>query len=157
MSNLKKLEQGRAAFAYECANKQAVKQANNQTDKKTFAEDYKQLVKKVPMLIKTNGLGATFAFLQSKSKNMGDNEHTQILVDVAAWLKQDIKKDLIYKKSEKEQGNDFDKKDKDLAKLMVERTMGMESPEYRAITIEVLAFLNWLKRFSDGLIKKQES
>jgi len=143
MSNLKKLEQGRAEEAY-------IKAVNAKG--KTYAEDYKQLVKKVPMLIKTNGLGATFAFLQSKSKNLSDTEHTQVLIDVAEWLKIDIKKDLIFKSSEK----DFDKSGKDLAKLMVQRTMQMESSEYRAITLEVLAFLNWLKRFTDGLIEKKK-
>jgi CRISPR-associated protein Cmr5 len=140
MSQRKKLEQGRAEDAYKCA-------LNVKDNKKSFAEDYKQLVKKVPMLIKTNGLGATFAFLQSKGKNE-DNEHTQVLKDIAKWLRQDTKNLMIYK------SEDLSKDELELAKTMVQRTTEMYSSEYRTITIEVLAYLNWLKRFAEGLIEK---
>lgn len=142
MSNRKKLEQGRAEDAYKCA-------VYVRDYKKSFSEDYKQLVKKVPMLIKTNGLGATFAFLQSKGKNE-DNEHTQVLKDIAQWLKLDAKSLMIYK------SEDLTKTEVELAKTMVHRTTEMYSSEYRTITLEVLAYLNWLKRFTEGLIEKKD-
>jgi CRISPR-associated protein Cmr5 len=56
------IEQGRASFAYECANGIA----KQQKEKSKLAKEYKSYAKKIPMLIKTNGLGATFAFVLSK-------------------------------------------------------------------------------------------
>ncbi len=58
-----KLEQGRAAFAFE-------KATEGYTEHK---KEYAQAVKKVPMLIKTNGLGSCFNFyVFSKQKVLGD-------------------------------------------------------------------------------------
>jgi CRISPR-associated protein Cmr5 len=61
-NTIKSLEQGRAKFAYECASK-----GSQQPTKK----EYKSHVKKIPMLIKTNGLGSTFAFVKSKKMQKG--------------------------------------------------------------------------------------
>jgi CRISPR-associated protein Cmr5 len=60
------------------------------------------------------------------------------------WLKSDYAKNFT----------DFSK-----AKSAVELAYTLttlESTNYRAVTIEVLAYLNWLKRFSTGL-KKDEN
>jgi len=120
------LEQGRAEFAYQCA-----KTASGTSIK----EDYKSYVKKMPMLIKTNGLGATLAFVKSKAKK-GDAYGT-IYQNISAWL---VKQGLIEKNEE-------------LLEVIIQK----DSPEYRQITIEVLAFLSWLKRFADGLFNKEEN
>lgn len=128
---IKGIEQGRAEFAYKCASKGSV------IVKK---KEYKAYVKKVPALIKMNGLGATFAFIKAKSsddKNKAGYAYTLIYKQTAQWLNNDEKKllDII----------DEDK--------LVERIISLESPEYRAATNEVLAFFNWLRRFADGLIE----
>ena len=62
----KTLEQGRAEFAYKYAEAG-----------KKLGSEYKAYVKKIPMLIKTNGLGATFAFIKSKGGKTYDLIHKQ--------------------------------------------------------------------------------
>jgi len=127
MSNLKKLEQGRAEFAYKCAEDGA------ELEKK---KEYKSYVKKIPMLIKTNGLGATLAFMKSKG-----GTYDVIYEDIFRWF------------CEREKSN--------CAGLfpiletddLIRKVISLNSTQYRAITIETLAFMGWLKRFSDGLIK----
>ena len=125
-STIKGLERGRAKFAYECAKEG--KKLENGDDKK-----YKSYVKNIPMLIKTNGLGPTFAFLFSKS----DDAYDLIYKQIKGWLNKD-EKQLV----KIENGED-----------LVEKIVSLESPEYRAATIEVLSLFNWLRRFADGLIE----
>lgn len=127
MSNLKKLEQGRAEFAY----KRALE--GSELEKK---KEYKSYVKKIPMLIKTNGLGATFAFMKSKGGTY--NEIYKHTFDWFLELKNNTGLDFLKLSSTDD---------------LVEKIISLESSEYRATTVEVLAFFNWLKRFSDGLIK----
>lgn len=131
-AGIKGLEQGRAKFAYDCALKAS------RIDKRS--KEYKSYVKKVPMLIKTNGLGATFAFIKSKTKtDTGKAGYAyQLIYDqTAQWLRKDEKKLLDLKE------------DDDL----VEKLILLNSAEYRAITNEVLAFFKWLSRFADGMIE----
>ncbi len=128
---IKGLEQGRAKFAYDCAKE------GNEINKK---KEYKSYVKKIPMLIKTNGVGATFAFIKSKGtidKNKAGYAYYLIYNQTKKWLKKDDKK-LI------ELNDDDD---------LVDKIISLNSLEYRAVTIEVLAFFNWLRRFADGLIE----
>lgn len=128
----KKLEQGRAEFAYKCAENGA------QINKK---KEYKSYVKKIPMLVKTNGLGAALAFVKAKSdKNKDKHGYAYHLIyeQTTGWLKQEPK-GLISGRLENE----------DLAKVLTD----LNSPEYRAVTNEVLAFFVWLKRFAEGLIE----
>ncbi|MBK9462152.1 MAG: type III-B CRISPR module-associated protein Cmr5, partial [Sphingobacteriales bacterium] len=66
-----KLEQGRAAFAFK-------KATEGYTEHK---KEYAQMVKKAPMLIKTNGLGATLAFLFSKQQVWGT-----VLKHIEDWV-----------------------------------------------------------------------
>lgn len=120
LTTIKGLENGRAKFAYECAEE----------GKKT--PEYKAHIKKLPVLIKTNGLGAALAFYKSKKES-----HKLIYGQITKWLKM----------------NDYiDPKSEDLVKEII----GFESQKYRAITIEVLSFTKWLSRFADGLIEGGE-
>lgn len=125
MSVVNKLEQGRADFAYKCAEK------GNALEKR---KEYKSNVKKLPMLIKTNGLGAALAFFFSKGKDNEKSPHSLISSQIHEWLKVN-NKDLFLK-------------DSDLLKVIV----GLGSTNYRLVTNEVMSFLNWLKRFADGMI-----
>ena len=129
-TTIKGLEQGRAKFAYECALK------GSKRDKK---KEYKSYVKKIPMLIKTNGLGATFAFMLSKG-----GTYEFIGEQVLEWLKNDEKGIL----ANANEINNFEK--------LNEKIVSLNSPEYRALTIEVLAFFSWLRRFADGLIEGED-
>lgn len=125
---IKGIEQGRATFAYDCALE------GSQLPEK--AKEYRQYVKRIPMLIKTNGLGATLAFINSKSKK--DEAYQLIYSQLTIWLKDEPKNLLGYN------GNE------DLCKYIV----SIDSSQYRAATIEILALLNWLRRFAEGLIKE---
>ncbi len=130
-TGVKGLEQGRAKFAYDCASK------GSKIDKK---KEYKSYVKKIPMLIKTNGLGATFAFIKSKSKaDAGKAGYAYNLIydQTAQWLREDEKKLLDLKENDD----------------LVMKLISLNSPEYRAVTNEVLAFFKWLSRFADGMIE----
>jgi CRISPR-associated protein Cmr5 len=121
------IERERARFAYKCAYSASLKDLK-------FAKEYKAYVKKIPMMIKANGLSATFAFVFSKAKD--GKPYELIYHQTAEWLKQDQKK-LITLSDDK----------------VVEKIIELDSPEYRAITFEILSFFSWLRRFAEGLIK----
>lgn len=105
------IEQGRAKKAFEFATK-----GNKE-------KQYDSYVKKIPMLIKTNGLGATYAFVKSKEN---ENAYKLIYLQTAEWLRL---KGLI---GEKE---------------LIEEIVSKDSLTYRLITNEILALFNWLRRF----------
>ncbi|PSJ75855.1 type III-B CRISPR module-associated protein Cmr5 [Sphingobacteriales bacterium UPWRP_1] len=124
-----KLEQGRAAFAF----KQA---AAGYTE---YKKEYAQAAKKLPMMIKTNGLGAALAFLFSKQKVWGT-----VLNHIEAWVNStdNLKTHLIYKETE--------------GSNLVQKILHLDSNSYRIVTIEILAYLNWLRRFAEGIAKEKE-
>jgi CRISPR-associated protein Cmr5 len=95
-----------------------------------FADDYKSYVKKIPMMIKNNGLSNAFAFVLSKAKD--GNAYTLIDRQTREWF------------GKTEQPS------------FVAYLLTLDTLEYRKTTIEVLAFFSWLKRFADGLIETDE-
>lgn len=123
------LEQGRAAYAYGAA------EAGAKSDKK---KEYKSYVKKMPMLIKVNGLGAAIAFAFAKGSKNGSAQTNDpwglLYSQLEEWLRQ---KNVL--KTEQNA----------LAKALT----SSDSATYRAATVEVLALLNWMKRFADALIE----
>jgi CRISPR-associated protein Cmr5 len=126
MSNLKLLEQGRAEFAFTCAKEGS---ENSQKNK------YKSHVKKMPMMIKTSGLGAAAAFAFSKT-NGSDKTWNLMITHIENWL---------INNGNLETGDKLHSK-----------AISLDSSNYRALTIEVLAFLNWLRRFAEGLIEGED-
>jgi len=126
-----KLEQGRADFAFT----KAVQGYN------LHRKEYAQFAKKVPMLIKTNGLGAAVAFMYTKQKNTPGT----VLKHIEEWTTStdNLKTHLILKNAE---GGNF-----------VQKLLNLNSYEYRIVTIEVLAFLNWVRRFAEGIVKEREA
>ena len=128
-TNRTTLEQGRAAFAYEKA-----------LEGQKIGKEYLSNVRKMPMQIKTNGLGAALAFAFAKGCANGvPNEKKPwglIYTHIEAWLEKDDKKLIRFRKNG-----------------LAEQLTKEDSATYRAVTIEVLAFLTWLKRFAEGLIE----
>jgi CRISPR-associated protein Cmr5 len=122
-NGIRGIEQGRAKFAYDRVN-EIVQNPNGDLKKK-----YKSGAKKLPVLIKTNGLGQALAFI--KNRDNFPNLYDQI----ATWLRS---KGLIGTGE------------------MVDLAIVMESGEYRRVTTETLALLNWIRRFVDGLMKEVE-
>ncbi|HLP92880.1 MAG TPA: type III-B CRISPR module-associated protein Cmr5 [Saprospiraceae bacterium] len=136
MSALKKLEQGRAKFAWDRA---VLAKANNDLS----YDEYKSYAKSLPMMIKTSGLGATLAFIRSKktNKNGKNTAYGQIYDDLTAYFSQEHKSYMIY-------GDGTAKGE------LMEKIIDLDSYRYRMATVEVLAFMLWLRRFAEGLGKK---
>jgi CRISPR-associated protein Cmr5 len=130
---IKGIEQGRAKEAYDCAGE-------GEKLSSSAKKEYKSYSKKLPMLIKTNGLGAAMAFAFAKGSKDGRLDKKKawglLYSQIEEWLKKDSKGLLS-----------FDDNEKLTAKLVE-----LDSSTYRAVTIEVLAFLSWLRRFAEGLI-----
>lgn len=133
ISTLKGIEQGRAAYAYLCVKKVAEEDSQK--------KDYKAYVKKIPMMIKTNGLGATLAFIKAKSNAKKESNSTKayklIYEHLTKWLGLDEKQLIDFSGAED----------------LLECVVNMNSSEYPAVTTEVLAFTGWLRRFAEGIIE----
>ena len=126
-NSIRGIEQGRAVFAYDCVNE--ISQNSNGDLKKK----YKSGAKKLPVLIKTNGLGQALAFINNR-----DAGNEKLYDTIGEWL---TCKQLI------ELSQNID---------LVEVVISKPSDEYRRITTETLALLNWVRRFVDGLMKEVE-
>lgn len=105
-------------FAYMCAEKA-----------KSLGKEYKNHVKSLPMMIRTNGLGGTLAFLESKEEKTFSN----LYCDITEYLKQ---KHISLNKTNN----------------VLHQIAKSDSCEIMAFTKDVLIFLGWLRRFSEGLI-----
>lgn len=117
----KTVEQRRAKAAWE-AVEDVVR------NHRRYANDYGSTIKRVPMMILTNGLGQALAFLKAKGKG-GDNEHEAVFKHISEWVTADMKWE------------------NDLLMEIRERS----SHDYRRATTEALAYINWLKRFAEAV------
>ena len=143
LSNAKGIERGRANFAYICAkegqNCEKLNICPQFRDKKYKSKEYRPYVKKIPMMIKTNGLGATLAFMYSKK-----GTYELIGEHILKWLKQNKLKIIVNIDSIQ----NFNGLPNEVVKL--------DSEKYRALTVEVLSFFSWLRRFAEGLIESED-
>ena len=124
---IRDIEKERAIFAYEKVDEAVANQGIKQSE-------YKSYCKKIPSLIQTNGLSATFAFIFSKN----NTTYTLIYDQVNEWLKKRYNDDSVIN-SDKE---------------LIERLIKLDSTKYKKVTIEVLALFSWLRRFAEGRISK---
>lgn len=141
------LEKGRAEIAYKCV----LEVKENYSSNRSIQSDYRSYVKKIPQMILSNGLGQTLVFIVSKkqkekSKDQpGSENNPKNAYDL-------IYKQLIeYMKSEHTAGIQMPQDKTEL----VEWVISCNSTEYRYITQEILAFLNWLRRFVEGMIEEK--
>ena len=115
------------------------------------------------MMIKTNGLGATLAFIFSKrakpkkdKDNKGKNKENDknippgvednpknaydlLYYQLSEWLMQKCLTTSFL----------FENKNTELIEAIIQ----MKSDEYRAVTLETLALMAWVSRFAEGLIQ----
>lgn len=133
MATLRKtIEQGRAKSAYD-----SVKTYVDANKGKSTLDNYKSYSKKIPTMIKTSGLGATLAFMKSKKK-----EYDVIYNDIAKWLGEDFKMKSLFQINK----DNF-----------LDTVLNIDySSVYRALTIEVVAYMNWHRRFAEGMIEKNK-
>ncbi len=122
-----KIENGRAAYAFD-----AVYEAVNKPSIKS--SEYRSYVKKLPAMIQVNGLGQTLAFCYSKG-----GAYKEIYDQIYGWLLKNNPK-LFPEKNEE----------------FVKAVINKNSSEYRVITMEVLALLNWMRRFAEGMVKQEK-
>lgn len=135
-TRVNKLEKGRAEFAYRKVE-EAIKRLGGKK------KEYKSCVRKLPSMILNNGLGQTLAFVNSKGekkekKEKKENAYDIIYEQLTDYLKSDCTSRVRIPQ------------DKDLLQWVI----SCDSSQYRYITNEVLAFLNWLKRFAEGMIEE---
>jgi CRISPR-associated protein Cmr5 len=99
----------------------------------SYCDEYCSYVRKLPMMILNNGIGASVAFLFSKSK---ENNAYEVLYDQIA---EQLKREGF-----------------DIENSLMEFLVDADSTTHRRATIVLLAFLKWLKRFADGLIGEED-
>ncbi len=155
--NNKTLEQKRASYAFE-----KIKEVIN----KPYEKDFSSLIGKLPTLILTNGLGNTLSFLFSKGKE----QHLLAIAIITNWLfnesdlkiiKGEFKKEWfnelenLSKKPEKEKRETINKIIKEMiTPILNPIVLEAQTHEYIFATEETLRLLNWLKRFSEAMLKK---
>jgi len=98
---------------------------------------YGSLARRVPMLILTNGLGQTLAYLRSKGKNDPQKEHNVLFDQLSCWTMSQVAPDS------KNQN-------------LLDWVLQADSTAYRRATIEALAYLGWLKRFAEAELPTEE-
>lgn len=103
---------------------------------------YKTLVKRFPALVNHNGLGQSISFLFAKQK--GDSAEGQLLTHLSQWLMQSNQnKDVSCYTPP--YSNPYP------PGTLLAAITGHDSHTYIQATREALAFLDYLRRFADGL------
>jgi CRISPR-associated protein Cmr5 len=127
------IENGRAAYAFQKINDYVQKNININNEK--GLKEYRSYLKKLPAMIQVNGLGQTLAFCFAKG-----GQYQVIYDQLEGWIRQ-------------QQSTLIKQYDNKPAKKFVELVVMMDSRDYRIITNEVIAVLDWMRRFADGLIR----
>lgn len=96
---------------------------------KAYEEEYARYVKSVPALILTNGLGSTLAFYKSKGKGA----YEELYNHINEWL------------NERNLCNGD----------VLEWIMNTNSLKVLQATREVLALLNWMRKFAKAMLKEE--
>ncbi len=112
------LQQKRAAHAWVCIEKVPT----------GVQKKYGSLVRGLPALVQSDGLGQTLAFLKAKAGGKPDKEHMVVYNHISAWISQEL-------------GPQDD---------LLEWLLLQSTPDYRRATAEVLAYLGWIKRFAEA-------
>ena len=130
------IERQRSRYAYECVENVA----NNHP---YIKENYKAYVRKIPMLIKVNGLGGALAFVYSKKKEKTDDAgyaYHLIYDQTDKWLKGYHIKNIFPQVNAE----------------LVKKIINLESDKYRVVNTELLALYKWMGRFAEGMLKGDE-
>jgi CRISPR-associated protein Cmr5 len=134
------LEQERAQRAWEC-----VKEVTSKSQE--FKKKYGSLARKVPMLVLTNGLGQTLAFLLAKAKRHEPEQkrsveakaHDLLLVHLSSWVLSQVASSTTASNGD-----------------LLQWVLHNDSVAYRRATMEALAFLTWLERFAEAELPTED-
>ena len=127
------LDQRRARHAWE-----AVTRIKTRPDK--LQKAYRREAKRLPVRILTAGLGHALAFLKAKSNEAND----ELLRDVADWV--------IDKRKRPESSAERPE-----ARVLIERIVRESGTFLQVTTDEVLAYMQWLTRFTEAELEDDES
>ena len=142
MADKNDLEKQRAIFAFERVKEY---RDNNDDEKQKKLKGY---IRNTPTKILTNGLASTLAFMFSKqNKSYGD---------VYIYIAENIIFDWLIKEQNQHLIN-LEKNPDSKIEELIKKVINQSSQEYRAVTNEVLALFNWLKRFADGMIEGEDN
>lgn len=130
----KNLAHKRAAFAFERV-KEVVE--NLKDDEQG---NYRAYVNRLPMMVRTSGLAAAFAFTFAKSKD--SKAHACLLRHGADWL---ASQGIVLKKDAAD------------PELFLQKLTSMDLSRTRWAVQEIFSLFTWLKRFSDGMIEKKQT
>ncbi len=100
-------------------------------------KSYGSLARRVPMLILTNGLGQTLAYLRSKGKDDPKKEHYIIFQQLSYWTMSQVAPESQNQS-------------------LLDWVLQTDSTAYRRATAEALAYLSWLKRFAEAELPTEE-
>ncbi|WP_242957625.1 type III-B CRISPR module-associated protein Cmr5 [Clostridium cochlearium] len=140
MEKNKDLKRLKANFAF---NKIIQIKEESEDKKNDLGENFKSHIKNIPIYIYNNGLIYTLSFIVYKS-----NKHDKSYTYIKNILLEYLKKSFVYG-YENFRNKEFD----DTIKFLTE----CSSKDYRKITIEILSILEWLIRFSDGMLEGEEN
>jgi len=168
---LRSLEQERAKYAWECIEslksdkrreedsksgllskivkvmKEKRKREITEEEIRNYYESlekrYSSYIKKTPTLIQTNGLGNTLAFYKSK---FGTEREEELSADKRAYK-------LIYDHINGWFKKRFRKSENIVEWIISEKTSSIEVFQ---VTKEIIALLNWMKRFSEAELRGEE-
>lgn len=130
------LDQRRAQHAWK-----AVEGAGKSQDPKDFAREAKRL----PVRIKTAGLGQALAFLLAKAKSGkdGGDHRSRLLEELGDWL---LEKRKVFHRPNVPEKN----------RVLVQAIVEGNANQLRRATEEALLYLQWLTRFSEAEFKPDE-
>lgn len=140
------LDRARATYAYDCAAR-----ARDSLKDRGEAERYRSLAEKLPALIQTNGLGATLAFLASKSAKGAAQEwkaEGRLAADLCDWLTRTEWPTGPY-------SGDPQSNQSNAPLELLRRLTSGDARTYRRAALETLALASWLKRLSAALIENK--
>ena len=110
-----------------------------------FKKKYGSLARRVPMLVLTNGLGQTLAFLFSKAKFQEPPHKRSVEAKVHGELYEHLSKWAVRQVAPSE---------KDMK--LLDWVLNNDNTAYRRATTEALAYLSWLKRFAEAELPTEE-
>ena len=103
---------------------------------KNLLKDYRSYARKIPQMILSNGLGQTLAFVYAKKEE--GNAYDLIYKQLTDYLKSDSTARIRMPENQNE---------------LIEWVISLDSYNYRYVIEEILVFLNWVRRFAEGMIE----
>ena len=119
---------------------------------KAFQKEFRSAARSFPTLVHNNGLSAAIAFLKVKmndedekeNEKKNKNQHDLLFDALKEWL---VKIDRVSISE-----NESDDQPKDLLEAVIK----LKRDEYRIVTEEVMIYSQWIKRFAEGMLSKDE-